>query len=378
MASEGVNLHRAVPPPDPLRPALVAHHHRAAQRPHRPLRPDHSPDIRALVLTPDHPQLHRRRPRPDPPARTRARGPQGVRRSRRRCSACTHAELEEDAAITKSCATASDPDDVIPEQARRTSSTCWPCCPAPTGSDEVPTLDVPVAVRDPTTTSSTRRSAMPRSTTQRRRDSTSDARPSDPTLPVARSAQGPRQPLLGAAAELPVRAADHRAAPGHRRPARGRRRASTRPGPTTDSQWPDGRLPLAAAPDGRLAGRQGAGQRRPQRSPDPRGRTSTDPTFCRPGSYVERAGPAPAGRVDVGHRSVPTARIVSDLFATLERAGVACHDGQPRARPPIRRVRHARPHRGRGGPQSSSPAGGTTHDAELDELPRPPRRGPPR
>ena len=39
MASEGVNLHRAVPPPHPLRPALVAHHDRAAQRPHRPLRP---------------------------------------------------------------------------------------------------------------------------------------------------------------------------------------------------------------------------------------------------------------------------------------------------------------------------------------------------
>ena len=30
-----------VPSPDPLRPAVVAHHHRAAQRPHRPLRPAH-------------------------------------------------------------------------------------------------------------------------------------------------------------------------------------------------------------------------------------------------------------------------------------------------------------------------------------------------
>jgi len=39
MASEGVNLHPPVPPPDPLRPSLVADHDRAAQRPHRPLRP---------------------------------------------------------------------------------------------------------------------------------------------------------------------------------------------------------------------------------------------------------------------------------------------------------------------------------------------------
>ena len=47
-----------VPPPHPLRSAVVADHHRAAQRPHRPLRPaSTSPEIRALLLKPNRPDL---------------------------------------------------------------------------------------------------------------------------------------------------------------------------------------------------------------------------------------------------------------------------------------------------------------------------------
>ena len=41
----------AVPPPHPLRPALVADQDRAAQRPHRPVRQVHQPQFAALILT---------------------------------------------------------------------------------------------------------------------------------------------------------------------------------------------------------------------------------------------------------------------------------------------------------------------------------------
>ncbi len=52
VASEGVNLHRAVPPPDPLRPPVEPDPHRAAQRPHRPVRPDVTARDHALLLEP--------------------------------------------------------------------------------------------------------------------------------------------------------------------------------------------------------------------------------------------------------------------------------------------------------------------------------------
>ena len=53
VASEGVNLHRQCHHLDPLRHAVVADPHRAAQRPYRPLRAAaHQPQFRALLSSP--------------------------------------------------------------------------------------------------------------------------------------------------------------------------------------------------------------------------------------------------------------------------------------------------------------------------------------
>ncbi len=285
-----------VPPPHPLRPAVVAHHHRAAQRPHRPLRPG------ALARHPG--AAAEAQPSPtstatsgsSPGCSNASTTPTGPSASRAACSACTTPKLEEEAIAEKLR------EGVDARRGRPRASR--PKAVRPPGPDRrrTPATNRVPAYEPPTLFASelkfVRRGAGRRVRRPRQR-----ARPCAPRPSTPSSSRSRRRPIWCSGsrrcpAELPDRTEGGRAAACS--PAIGpgaEQQSGPRPGRSTDSSWPEVGLPLAAAPVHRLAGRQGAGRGRPQRGAGHHGRRHR-PIVLRAGPVLQRSGPAPAGRVD--------------------------------------------------------------------------------
>ena len=142
--------------------------------------------------------------------------------------------------------------------------------------------------------------------------------------------------LVGAAAELPVRAEDRRPPQGHRRPPTSPSRKLDEARQSEDSQWPEvGYLsPLHPLVDW-LVDKVLVGVGRNQAPIITRRRRRAD--LLRAGRVVQRSRPAPARRV-AGRRAPrrgATARRSSDLFDVLDSAGVGPACPTP-ASPPTR------------------------------------------
>ncbi len=286
-----------VPSPHPLRPALVAHHHRAAQRPHRPLRPaavprrpgpatEAQPRRSATATSGCSPSCSSGSTRPTGPSATRAR-----------CSGSTTSKLEEEA-IAKKLARGRRPRRGRPRPSRPRTFDLMTLIGGHTGHDPIPEYESPTLFGDETALR--RRGAGRRLRRSRHRAGPPPrGRPSRAVLAGAPARPG--EAVLGAAPQLHDRAEGRRAAACSPATASEAQRHLDGPGRRTDSQLAQGRAPVAAASVRRLAGRQGARRGRPQRGTGHRGRRRR-PHLLRAGALLQRPGPAPAGRVDGGDR----------------------------------------------------------------------------
>ena len=266
-----------------------------------------------------------------------------------------------------------DPDDVIPDRARQRRSTCWPCSAAATGDRRGRRSTDRPRCSTATAPSSTRRWPPPSTTRTTQLDIRTRGRPTRRSCSLV-PPHGPRPPPRRPPAELPDRAEGRRAASGHRRRAASPTSSSPRRATSSDSSWPDRRLPVAAPPADRLARRQGARRSRPQPGAGPQGRRRRARcSACRASTPTAGASPSsssgwpcsqgPSGVVD-GRRSLRHPRRAPASARRCRTTGSRRHDASCRgsltdvvaaARDELDRRRDA-------------------HDAAIDERLAEPRR----